>query len=74
MTEDEPSSSVEDISEKSAKVAATTAFECNSLKDVSLKALLISIPIAKQLKQGKLGLNNSHSKKNVPLMLLGIRC
>ena len=47
MTEDEPSSSVEDISDKSAKIAVITAFESNSLQDLSVKGHLI--PIAKQL-------------------------
>ena len=47
MTEDEPSSSVEDISQKSAQIAVVTAFERSSLQDLSVKAHLI--PIAKQL-------------------------
>ena len=46
MTEDEPSSSVEDISQKSAQIAVVTAFERSSLQDLSVKAHLI--PIAKQ--------------------------
>ena len=47
IAEDEPSSSVEDISEKSAQIAVITAFERSSLQDLSVKAHLI--PIAKQL-------------------------
>lgn len=47
ITEDEPSSSVEDISQKSAQIAIVTAFECSSLQNLSVKAHLI--PIAKQL-------------------------
>ena len=46
MTEDKPSS-VEDIIEKSAKIAVIMAFERNSLQDLSVKAHLI--PMAKQL-------------------------
>lgn len=47
ITEDKPSSSVEDISQKSAQIAVVTAFERSSLQDLSVKAHLI--PIAKQL-------------------------
>ena len=47
MTEDEPSSSVEDISQKSAQIAVVTAFERSSLQDLSMKAHLI--PTAKRL-------------------------
>ena len=46
-TEDEPSSSVKDISQKSAQIAVVTAFERSSLQDLSVKAHFI--PIAKQL-------------------------
>ena len=38
VTEDKPSSSVEDITEKSAKIPVITAFERNSLQDLSVKA------------------------------------
>ena len=47
--QDDPSLSVEDISEKSAKIAILTAFKCNSLQDLSVKSDLI--PIAKIAKQ-----------------------
>ena len=47
ITENEPSSSVEGISQKSAQIAVVTAFECSSLQNLSVKAHLI--PIAKQL-------------------------
>ena len=44
---DEPSSSVADISPKSAKIAVVTAFQGNCLQDLSLKAHII--PLAKKL-------------------------
>ena len=44
---DESSSSVADISPKSAKIAVVTAFQSNCLQDLSLKAHII--PLAKKL-------------------------
>ena len=41
LTSDEHSSLKEDITPKSAKIAVVTAFQSNSLQDLSLKALII---------------------------------